>query len=191
MAPNIPGFGGAEISWVMKGCTRASLKEGGSGQNPRALQGITQLLLPSSNDTPRKATTQIPEPETAATPVLCPDLPGRTSPACPGSVQGGQWVPAAWPPRPGSPLGLSKPLLCRDGERLVRCRVPAAAPENPILTLGRDRPCLFLPAGRGSRSWMGWGGLVWSSRVVGRPKSTPGGRVSLRWAYGAGAKAGS
>lgn len=62
------------------------------------------------------------------------------------------------PPRPGWPVGLSKPLLCRAGERLGRCRVPAAAPENPILTLGRDRPRLFLPAGRGSRSSMGCGG---------------------------------
>lgn len=52
-----------------------------------AFHGVIQLPPSAHNKTPCKA--QSPEPETAATPVPCPDLPGRISPACPGSVSVG------------------------------------------------------------------------------------------------------
>ena len=103
------------------------------------------------------------------TPLPCPDSPGRTSPACPGRVSAGAEgrLPAGVqgtcpPPRAGlRPRGYESPFCAAGGERRVRCRVPATAPENPILTLGRDRPRLFLPAGRegrGSRVLDGLGG---------------------------------
>lgn len=104
MALNIPGFVGAETSWVMKGCIQAPLKEGGQDRTPVPSEGTTQLLPPSSKDTPRKATTRTPEPETAATPVPCPDLLGRTSPACPGSV----WEGAMGADSVAPPAGLAR-----------------------------------------------------------------------------------
>lgn len=56
--------------------------------------------------------------------------------------------------RAGRAAGYESPVCAAGGgERRLRCRGPATAPENPILTLSWDRPRLFLPAGR---AWRGW-----------------------------------
>lgn len=135
-----PQGSGAEMLWMMEGgvCgqkenlwqgqNQIQLQERGQDRTPvprqcLAFHGVTQLPPPARNKTPCKA--QTPEPETAATPVPCPDLLGRISAACPGSVSAGaesrlpaEGQAACPPPQAGlTPWGYESPFCAAGGER--------------------------------------------------------------------------